>query len=99
MTAHFHEAKGIYLLHSNNKHISGQALVWCGMSKFGVIYCGMALWFLLELSIKTKIYQFTDFPQKGQFKDPGLQELNNQLRYGQYHLPMGVDGQPSPDRL
>ena len=22
----------------------------------------------------------------------GLQELNNQLRYGQYHLPMGVDG-------
>ena len=24
--------------------------------------------------------------------NPGLQELNNQLRYGQYHLPMGVDG-------
>ena len=23
---------------------------------------------------------------------PGLQELNNQLRYGQYHMPMGVDG-------
>ena len=23
--------------------------------------------------------------------NPGLQELNNQLRYGQYHLPMGVD--------
>ena len=22
----------------------------------------------------------------------GLQELKNQLRYGQYHLPMGVDG-------
>ena len=22
---------------------------------------------------------------------PGLQELNNQLRYGQYHLLMGVD--------
>ena len=22
----------------------------------------------------------------------GLQELNSQLRYGQYHLPMGVDG-------
>ena len=34
---------------------SGQALVWCGMSKFGVIYCGMALWFLLELSIKTNL--------------------------------------------
>ena len=24
--------------------------------------------------------------------NPGLQELNNQLRYGQYHMPMGVDG-------
>ena len=24
--------------------------------------------------------------------NPGLQELNNQLRYGQYLLPMGVDG-------
>ena len=27
----------------------------------------------------------------------GLQELNNQLRYGQYHLPMGVDGLASLD--
>ena len=24
--------------------------------------------------------------------NPGLQELNNQLRYGQYHISMGVDG-------
>ena len=24
--------------------------------------------------------------------NPGFQELNNQLRYGQHHLPMGVDG-------
>ena len=28
--------------------------------------------------------------------NPGLQELNNQLRYGQYHLPMGGEDSEGP---